>query len=144
MRAKLLVLTGVALAACATYRPSGDEAIEALTGARTMNSTDCVDASDCIRAALAGAKADCERGRMGFQYVSHLARNTYLNGRLGSVTYRCIKPSDIGDGTAAFIPLPPAEVTIPEGGVGRCTREEVAEMQRAKLSASAIERACSP
>jgi hypothetical protein len=141
-RATLLVAMG--FVACATYRPSGDEAIEELTGVRTMNSTECVDAGDCVKAALSGAKADCERGRMGFEYVSHLTRNTYLNGRLGSVTYRCIKPSEIGTGSPEFIREPAPEVTSPDGGVGRCTATEVNEMRGANLSASAIERACTP
>ena len=141
MRAKLLV-GAMTFVACATYRPSGDSEIEALTGVRTMNSTDCVAPADCIKAAFAAAKKDCDQSGKGFELVTHGARNTYLNGRLGSVTYRCTPGSQISSGTPDWIAESPVAIAPIDGGLGRCALAEVNEMRAAHLSESAIERAC--
>jgi hypothetical protein len=136
--------TLIAVCGCATYRPRGDAEIESLLGVRTMSSTACIAVNDCIKAAVQAAQRDC--GPLRFEYVSHSTRNTYLNGRMATVTYRCGASSravpSVGTTSSGRRPLSPGDGGAKASAL--CTEADIAAMREARMSESAIETACKP
>lgn len=128
----LLVAVGT-FSSCFTLRPLEDRRTEELTGYRTMNSTACfLLQADCIEAAIKAAERECQAEGKLYQYGSH----SYT--QYGSAKYRCESPVSVP------LPSPVPKQKVDPNGIGACSAKEVAEMQEAKMSASAMDRACSP
>lgn len=69
----------VLVAACSSYRPSGDHEIAAKTGIRTMRTWDWTPVESSMKA----AQKECETEGKKYVHLSHNDRD------MGTVQYRC-------------------------------------------------------
>jgi hypothetical protein len=78
---KLLIVLILLASSCGTFRPDGDEEIEAETGERTMTSVmNCWDVPACFKKSVAAAKEECTTEGKSYKFIRNLDQR---------VTYKC-------------------------------------------------------